>query len=52
VRRETKDEALQTHAAIERAYDESGIEIVSLPAVDVDERVELVAKALQYRDLV
>ncbi|MFZ1249365.1 MAG: ATP-binding protein [Candidatus Saccharimonadales bacterium] len=51
VRRETEDEALQTHLAIEHAYRESGIEVIDLPAVDVDTRLEIVAKALGNRGL-
>ncbi len=51
VRRETEDEALRTHLAIECAYQESGIEVIDLPEVDIDTRLEIVAKALENRGL-
>ncbi len=52
VRRETQDEALQTHLEIERAYNESGIEVISIPAISTNERVALITEVLQSRSLV
>lgn len=52
VRRETAEEALTTHAAIEEAYRESELEVVTLPPVSVAERVSLVELALQSRGLI
>ena len=52
VRRETAEEALVTHAAIEEAYRESELEVVVLPPVSVAERVSLVEAALQSRGLI
>lgn len=46
IRHEDSQQALETHEALARAYDGSGIEIVHLPAVSVPDRLELVAEAL------
>ncbi len=51
VRRETAEEALFTHAAIEEAYRESELEVVTLPPVSVADRLSLVEIALQERGL-
>lgn len=52
VRRETRDKALQTHLEIERSYEESGIEVISIPAISTDERVAFISEVLQSRNLV
>ncbi len=52
VRRETAEEALFTHAAIEEAYRESGLEVVALPPVSIADRVSLVELALRDHGLV
>lgn len=49
VRRETAEEALFTHAAIEEAYKESELDVVTLPPVSVADRVSLVEMALKSR---
>ncbi|MEO8863232.1 MAG: ATP-binding protein [Candidatus Saccharimonadales bacterium] len=52
VRRETTEEALHTHEAIERAYKESELKIVPLPPVSVQERVSIVQRTLKDRGLI
>lgn len=47
IRRETADEAKRTHDFLAQAYDESGIQIVHLPAVSVDDRIAIVRDAVQ-----
>lgn len=42
VRRETDEEARQTHEYLARAYEASGIRVVHLPAVSVQERISIV----------
>jgi predicted ATPase len=46
VRRETAEEAKRTHDFLAQAYDESGIQVIHLPAVPVPERIELIRSAL------
>jgi len=46
IRHETADEAKRTHDFLARAYDESGIQVVHLPAVTISERIELIHFAL------
>jgi predicted ATPase len=48
IRHEDPEQALETHEALSRAYDESGIEIVHLPAVSVPDRLQLVKDALAH----
>jgi predicted ATPase len=46
VRRETEDKARLTHDILAEAYDQSGIDVVHLPAVSVAARVRLVHTSL------
>ena len=52
VRRETAEEALLTHAAIEEAYKKSDLEVVTLPPLSISDRVDLVEVALQSRGII
>jgi len=52
VRRETVVEAIQTHAAIEQAYRESGLDVIEVPAVSIEQRIELISDVLHERGLV
>jgi predicted ATPase len=47
VRRETAEEAKRTHDFLAQAYDESGIQIVHLPAVSVEDRITIVRNVIQ-----
>ena len=47
VRRETADEAKRTHDFLAEAYDESGIQIVHLPAVSVEDRIAIVRDVIR-----
>lgn len=46
VRRESADEAREIHDCLAEAYDQSGLTVVTLPAVSVVERVDLVRAAI------
>ncbi len=45
-RSETQEEAQATHIQIVRAYEESGLTIIHLPPVSVEERVSIVSNAI------
>lgn len=47
VRRETEDEARQTHDFLSEAYDEAGISIIHLPPVTVEERISIVRSEIE-----
>lgn len=52
VRRETPEKAYRTHIALKQAYKELGMDIVPLPAVSIEERLNLVIQALNERGLI
>lgn len=52
IRRESQDEALATHAEIQRAYGEFGLEVISIPAIPIEERVDLISEVLEGRGIV
>jgi predicted ATPase len=47
VRRETADEAKRTHDFLAQAYDESGIRVIHLPAVSVEERIAVIRDVIR-----
>lgn len=46
IRRETAEEARRTHDYLSEAYDQSGINIIHLPAVIIAERVDIIRSAI------
>jgi predicted ATPase len=50
VRRETSDEAVQTHAFLRDAYNESGLQVIELPAVSVVIRLAIVHEVIANLD--
>lgn len=46
VRRETSEDAIRTHTFLRDAYHESGIRVIELPPVTVEERLAIVHEAL------
>lgn len=46
IRRETEDEARKTHEYLAEAYDGAGITVVHLPAVAVEERLEIIRDSI------
>ncbi len=46
IRRETAEEAQRTHDFLAEAYDNSGINVIHLPAVPVPERISIVRSAI------
>lgn len=50
-RRESKSEALRTHVAIERAYNESGLDVILVPAMGIDERAAFIVEVLRSRNI-
>lgn len=51
VRRETASEAERTHNFLAQAYDESGISVIQLPAVSVDERIAVIRDVISEHHL-
>lgn len=51
VRRETAEEAQRTHNSLTEAYDNSGIRVVHLPAIQVSERLSIVRAAIDQLQL-
>ena len=49
VRRETPEQAQRTHEYLAEAYDQSGIEVLHLPAVSVEERLEIIRVAIDIQ---
>lgn len=46
IRRETPQEAQETHTHLSRAYEESGLLVVHLPGVSVEERLTIIRETL------
>jgi len=47
IRHETAEEAVKTHRHLTDAYTQSGIEVVHLPAVSVEQRLEIIRRRIQ-----
>ena len=46
VRHEDREKAQQTHQQLKKAYSESGLEVVELPSVSVEKRLQLLKKVI------
>jgi predicted ATPase len=51
IRRESADEAIAIHQALVTAYEESGLDVISIPAISREARVDLVARILDERGI-
>ena len=46
VRHEDREKAQHTHQQLKKAYSESGLDVVNLPSVSVEERLQLLKKVI------
>lgn len=47
IRRETPEEAARTHQYLSTAYEESGLQVIHLPAIPVPDRIQLIKEVIQ-----